>query len=564
MSSIFNPYSWYDRYTTTGTYIESNPIVNGSGAITLPKHDFLDSKTGTTNRKKYEERLALVRKFYDTIQTRRGLITQLRTLSKYSIVQTIKDAYMNEGFYSNNKNEVFTPTYIGSANKSKVNNAITKVIDDLNLQQMVIELVPETMQMGEALWTPVYEDGKGIVEVLDNARIEDILPIYRGTKIKSFYKMTQDPQKPVQEEDKDKYIHFMLPNDPIKIQMEYSGSGVKEIYNLPETLKFGRSIFLQAIDMIKRLEMLDVANLALALRKIIFPLLLSIGVPANTNSKDILELTEYYENHIEGVFSELGNFSSLSVTEILAVASRVRALPQYADGKGSLSVLDLNDQNKAPDTEQTNQIKKEIALYTSTPAYFVSTDLADSAEDRATMLKKYSKFTKRLAELQFTVAKGLQKLLSLHLCSIGLQVKPEEIQIAFKQIIDVDLLQRLEFMVGSSASLSELYNTLSGIAGSEYSGLEINPEVLLNMVNSIFDEVPGAKGILRKKTIPEITEPSLDQNTDLDQTIPDDTQDSFDDTQDQTDQDIEDQPDEVHSDDKDKVDKAMEDLFSEK
>lgn len=497
MAQFWNPFSWFAQISKTGHYLEKDPIGDSTPTVALPLHTFVDPKNpDDKSQQNYYEKLALVKKFYDVIQTRKQLLATLRDIGKSPIVQIVKSTYMNEGFFSNNNSDVVDIKYVPENLREKFQGIIDDFMSDFKIQQLLAENIPQLIQMGELLLTPKFEQGKGVVAILDNARLDDILPIYRGQDRVQFFKMTQNPSNPVQELDPDTFIHFMLPGEPIRVQVEYPNGGMLEIYNLPETIKMGKSILFHALDMIKRLDMLDVANLALALRKILMPVLLSIGVPAGTHHKDIVALTEYYENHIESIFAEVGQINTINLTELITLSSKIRALPQYSDGKGALSVLDMGDA-KVPDSEQTDRIKKDIANVTDTPAFALLSDA--EPVDRATLLKNYSKFTKRLAEIQFAVKQGITTLLIKHFQYLGFPVKAHEISINFKQIVNIDLLDRLEFLVGSCASLKELYDTVSAIAQDENSGLELDPDVLQSVIDSVLNEIPGAKGLLKRR-----------------------------------------------------------------
>lgn len=506
---FWNPLSWFKQSgADKGRYLENDPISTGSIPATLPSHTHVDR---ANNQKAYLEKLALLQKFSQVISTRRELITSLRTIAETPTAQIIKNTYMNEGFYSNNNNEIVKVSYIPEDEREEIQGIIDTLFKDFQLNQLLVDNIPQLIQIGELLLTPKYEKDKGLVELLDNALLEDILPIYRGQKQVQFLKLTQDPTNPVQELDPDTYIHFMLPGEPIRVKVSIPENGIIKNYNLPETIKMGKSILYHAIDMLKKLDMLDAINLSLSLRGILMPSILSVGVPAGTIMKDLPEITEYYESHIEDIGMDVNQLETTNILDMLTMsATKVRVIPQFSDSKGALASVDLGKE-KTPDFEQADKMLKQVALTTDTPINALSID--GEAIDRATLLKNYSKFTKRLAELQFAVKHGLAILICNHLyIGFGFKVAPEELAIDFKQIVNVELLEKLEFLVGSSASLKELYDTISAIAQDENSGMEMDTDVLLALVDSIFKDIPGAKGILRKRKKPVIAPIGDDPN----------------------------------------------------
>lgn len=495
-----NPFAKLFNYTKTGRYLQNDPTIDPNYNNIPYSNNFLDQSYENI-AKRNKEKEALLNSFTNTITTRSGMLNTLRGLRKSPIVQTIIDAYINEGFYSNNKFEVCDATYVGEKDREKRQEIMDKLSERVFIQSALVSILPDMLTLGANIVTPIVDSKRrnGVIELLDNAVLDDILPVYRGQTIEKYYRIANG--KPI-EENAEKYIYFTLPGEPIRIKIDDPDGR----YNLPEYFKFSKSIFLHAIDMIKRLDMLDMANLALALRNILMPVLLSIGVPAGTPIKDVISLTRYYENHIEEIFSGIPNPNNISITNLLQLSSKIKALPQYADGKGALSILDINSQ-KTPNTDQTNQLKRELALYTAVPFYHLSTaDGTDNTMDRITTLKQYAKFTKRLNEVQYGTKFGLYQLYLLNFKYSGIEdVSMKDISINFKQIVNTDMLDMMEFLTGSAASLTELYSSASTIASDENSNLEIDQDVLLKICNSIYDNIPNAKGLLRKKQVEEIS-----------------------------------------------------------
>lgn len=516
MALNFNPFSWFSKISKTGVYLDNDFIANPTDNVGASPISNTYSN-GNKSSQGEEEKQALINKFIATVNTRSMLLNSLRDLRKRPIVQTIIDAYINEGFYSNNRFEVFSCTYMPKPKKKEIQKIIDDFIEKFKLQHVIVNLLPNLLVLGEYFLAPILDPNKkdGVIDILDNVITDEILPVYRGQLVKNFFKKTNSASNPVRELPANNLIHFVLPGEPVVVRIEKITGDVNELYQLPEYLKVGKSIFFDAIDLIKRLETLDLANLALTLRQILLPILLSIGVPAGTPIKDVIALTEHYENHIEQIFSDVGSINNLTVTNLLQLSSKIRALPQYSDGKGTLEVLDLLS-NKQPNTEQTNNIKKEIGLLTSTPFYFIATD-GTEAVDRTTMLKNYSKFTKRLTEVQFAVRTAIIDLICLHLNYSGYVVKPSELDVNFKQIINVDVMDRNEQLIGAANGLSETYDAFAKIASDPNSKSELDPDVLDKIIDEFFYNIPTAKGILKRiKPKPEEKSPSED-NTDLNQ-----------------------------------------------
>lgn len=496
-----NPFNWYQTFSKTGGFLDEDPLMSQNSSFAMHQGTMGgDDKLGS--ERAYQEKLALINKFATVIETRKQLLKTLKSLRKVPITQTIIDAYINEGFYSNNSFETFDVLYTGEAFNEEINDELKKFNSKFQMQQVIIDMLPNLITLGDFLLTPKVDINQqaGVVDLLDNAIIEDILPIYRGQNRQQFFKLTNNPTKPVQELDPETYIMFSIPNDPIRVKLDFTNNGVLESYNLPEYIKMGRSIFTTAIDMIKRLEMLELANLALALRKILIPLILSMGVPAGTPTKDVISLVKHFENHLEQIFSEMGNTDNLTVTQIMALSSKVRIIPQYSDGKGTTEALNIGS-TKEPDTDATNNLKKEIAVSTSTPYYFVATDGTESVNDQQIMQKTYGKFTKKLNELQHAVKTGLANLYVLHFKNFngGRIVKATDFSINFKQVLNVDALNNMELLVGSAASIEQIYNAVKPITQDPELSIGLDKEVLLRILNGAFDNVPNARGLFIKR-----------------------------------------------------------------
>jgi hypothetical protein len=169
-----------------------NPPSNQSNIIKFDKANALDEFRSMSK----EERSifsSLLAVYNEHITTKREILTQARNLFETDIIQTVIDVMIDDGFNSFcNEKEEFKIEYVlddddldnlGEEYQQQIQNVIDDFVDKFSLKTKVAEIVPELLRDGEYAFGVLFEDKKGITDVVDDFDVINLLPFYEGDKL---------------------------------------------------------------------------------------------------------------------------------------------------------------------------------------------------------------------------------------------------------------------------------------------------------------------------------------------------------------------------------------------
>ena len=440
---------------------------------------------------KSEELRQLIKKTTYTLKERSELIRELKKLRANDIVETILDVIIDDGLLSNNSQELFTVKYKGEALKEEIENEMNKFKKKFRLEEFIMDIIEDALTIGE-YFTPIeFEDGKGITKILDNANVENLVGVYEGQEKKYFLKKNRDS---VDQLDPESHIHFIMSSK--KIEVEIKGFNLNEDdYISTKHIKVGKSIIFPIINKLKQSQILELSNLAKELRDILKPTIVQIGVPNDTLPEDVREIMETYENLFRNVFTSLKDSDDLSFNDLLSIVTEIKALPSYGgESKGQLTPQnDIIDKLDTKEREET--IRKSIALTVGIPFYYLSLG-SETNTSRLEALKTFSRYTRKLNNTQFCLKKGLKELFYLDLKYKKYVVDIEDIEINMREIINVDILDSMEYLVALTTTIKEIMDVLTSISENDNIDIKLNSDKLLEFLNSLLKQFPGADELL--------------------------------------------------------------------
>ena len=155
----------------------------------------------TLDRRVYDQ---LLNVFNTTIKSKRELLNQSRMLFDTDIVQIIIDVMIDDGFGSfiNDKDE-FRIGYelppeekeiLGESYEQEINTHIDEFVEKFAIKRRIPELIPELLRDGEYAWGCLFEENKGITEIVDDLDVIDLLPFYESDKLVFVMKQKQNKQ----------------------------------------------------------------------------------------------------------------------------------------------------------------------------------------------------------------------------------------------------------------------------------------------------------------------------------------------------------------------------------
>ena len=468
-----------------------------------------------------ERTAALVEGFIGVLNTRVGLIKTYESLRNLDVVQTILDVVQDDGFNSSQEPEVFTVYYepeksedeiefndgkeeeayisdVEEDNKEedelveKINEEISAFVENVGLVDFVTNNLEDILLYGEYPFRIVAQEGRGITEIVDDVDPASVIAFYEGAFPKFFIERIGNT---VVIRSTEEMGHFCLDSRKIRIKITDLKSKIPEV--VPEYVRVGRSIIYQAISKLKRLQVFEMAAVADALKKILTPILVGVGVPAAATPQDTADIVKKYEIELAAPSTpnatDPGSFTFYDIFELVG---RVKVLPNFSDGKGTVGTVDITTGQQQADVDaKEDRLRLAIAKACGIPSYYIALT-EDNGQSKLETLKVFSRYSRRLTTIQTSISDGIRRLVSTHLSMKGLAVRSKNIKVRFKSLVNMDLLDSVEYTAASVDIMNDLFSALETIVSSDNSKLRMNPEKLLNLLNTFLSPMAGAEGVL--------------------------------------------------------------------
>lgn len=470
------------------------------------------------NSKQMFEQLFQIYK--EHINTKRELLTQARMLFDTDVVQTIIDVIMDDGFNSfiDDKDE-FRIEYhlqeeekeiLGETYEQEIQEHIDEFVERFAIKSRIPEMIPELLRDGEYAYGVIIEEGKGITDVVDDLDVINLLPFYLNDKLTFVMKQEEKKQSGTRM-GTTRYTlaeQTMPGNDPIIYKPENivffrlkyfqkERINMSDFYNteyrnqfyletgvrLPKFMRICRPIYYSAIKSLNKLQIMENLNTILELYAILRPEIVNVSVPSTTTPGEAAQIIRDYERRLNDV-SAFTDAEALDMTTLAAMANKRSVLPQWLDGKGTLSTSNINDNSKAADSwDNIDKLRTLIAVSVGIPPFYIT--LNSSPVDKHQIIKLYSRYTKKLTSLQKSLADGIKDMLMRHLSAKGLNVSENNILVKFKSLTSGDSLDDTDMMVATIEGINNLYKGIEEICSSEYNDLTLDSEQFKTLYDSL-------------------------------------------------------------------------------
>lgn len=456
------------------------------------------------------ERAAFIKKLTSTTRTRASRLNELESLRDHDVVQTVTDVMIDDAFKaSSSKEPLFTVAYArktgahmlsnGDSDK-KITEDLQETVERLGLQRLVTDMLPDFLLWGEYYYRLNVVEGPegGVQEVIDDVDIQSVLGVYRqGTPeffLKKGLRETWTITGPLN------YAHFLYGMRKERIQVAADHKTTARY--IPEQIRTGYSLFAGAIRKLKKLQTMEMASLADDLRRLLAPILVMIGVPSKTSPTDAAAIVQEYKDRLKRTNS-LANVDVSDPAAVLALMGEIEVLPNFSDGKGSIETLDLNADGKQMD-ERIDRLKSTIGMIIGFPTYYLSTTETPSV-GKVEALKVNSRYSRKLVALQEATAEGIKAILLADRKARGIEILTDNIEISFKSVVNVDLLDTVEYQVAIIQTLRDMFGALDEMAASETIPLEVDNKKFIDFFDELVAPFASLKGVLKagKKPSPE-------------------------------------------------------------
>jgi hypothetical protein len=349
--------------------------------------------------------------------------------------------------------------------------SIQKELDELKkkigLDQLILNITPDLLAYGEYTLStvigqskkPVKNDlkgdgefvpksGKGIIDVKDIVDQGTVVSLTQDGQIEGYIQYDKTEGKVVVKETAD-FIKFSMGGTRVKIEtsellpLEYiKNPVVKRIAdNIPRFIRMGKSVIYPVLPKLKELEILEKLIPATKINKLSQGNLVGINLPDNYNLEEANEAVRRIESMINKKISVDPTSGEITVEAILSTAGKTKIIPLFGE-KGRLEQMDFRDPEPDDLLGVTKEIRELILDSVGIPSELVFKSDSDS---KAEVLKRYSKYLRKLKKLQKTIAEGIKQIAYIHLANKDISFKEEDIDVQFNNnLVEIDNLDKLE------------------------------------------------------------------------------------------------------------------------
>lgn len=440
--------------------------------------------------------------FNTHIAGKQEVLAQSRELFDTDVVQTIIDVVINDAFNSfvNIEDEFkiqFDPDdeNISEEFKEQVQSKIDDLVDRFDLKNQIADIVPELLRDGEFAFGIVVEPGKGIKDIVDDLDVANLLPFYNGNKLAFIMKQPESDQmngRPLVYRAEN-VIYFRLKYfSKQRVDLRVDGSLTndqlrKKFYDetklyLPRFLRICKPFYYSALKLIARLGVLELVGTVQELNQVTRRDIINLNVPQNTSPREASAIVNDYEKILNGPDNDLDS-DRLDVATLTNYNTKRIILPQWSDGKGTLSLSDVNsgtNDRSAGTRDSISFVRSLIALSVGVPGFYLS--LSEQALDKTQTLKLYTRYVRKLSSLQKSIADGCVDFVQSDLKASNIFVEDRSIKVRFKTLTSADSLDETDITVGTIEGLNNIFKNLVEIEDAR-PDLKVSSEVF----KKIFD-----------------------------------------------------------------------------
>lgn len=555
-----------------------------------PAQQFSSTSTGVRefedSFKRYNVYQQILEQIGGSITTRGNLFARLRNFKDDPLAITIIDILIEDAFSQTENKDFYEITYSPVNNmadeeeldaKSDEEEAedqikteeIQDVINDCEkkflLKSKFKNILFDLMLLGEWVWSTKYEktfdkETGGLVEILDNKLIDNVIGIYKGEVINSYIELTNsstgEANGGIIELDADSVLHLVLNPGTIRFYINEAlpngynnntsyGFGSNRLvagwnsnsnfssfnnsnsiddpsnnYRMPvdrpvqgskmlsKYIRTGRSVLYSSLRVLEKIALLDMTNLALLLKRALSPTIMSIQVPDSFSYKKALEAATAYEQwfydaqeETQNTFSQTGQ-DNLNFNRIFELSQKFKCIPVWGDSKGALQTLDFNDTRD--NREAIEDLKRELSTTSGLPYYYFNPEAG--GQEKKDTLKTHAKYARKLHIIQQSVANSVIEVHYKNLKYKGYNISREDLAVKFKSIVNSDSLESIEEIINLFTALNEIVASLDTYAASQALHVKVVTKAFMRYFRFITQSYPFISDMIEEAPEQELTD----------------------------------------------------------
>lgn len=424
--------------------------------------------------------------YTETYRTKKDLFDLYKSVKDLDQASVIIEDFIDDAINTTSGEQPFYIKIKGDVpGKDEIEKNLQDFVRRFDIYQLDHESMEDFLVYGDYYFSQLPVVGKGIVEFHDNVEIENIFSLYEGSKLIQHIGMNKNSMfantsiagyagqlRPIHP---DLLAHFVLDTRKIKITLPSKDAS---IIALPETVKIGRSVLYNALALLKKYQLLDMAITYKEVRNALMPILLGVTTGAFTTPDNMIEACKTIESYLQdGTAMSFDMDSAATIEQMLQGSASVKVAPIPGD-KGNLNRIDIGQ--NANETSGLADILDSTGNRIATVTGGVTKN--EAGKSRLEILKDNSRRSKRLMDIQRGRATGWANVFHTHLRYQHINMEKENLQVIYKAIPNSDVFEEATGLVTLLSAVNDL-QTFADSVNQSGSGYKVNPKKMVDAFN---------------------------------------------------------------------------------
>ena len=525
MANIFSNFINSAGQWINETFIDTTELrrqLKGFHAVDTPLSRLGLDIYETNNQSKKQQ---LDKQIFWTLRDRNILFNRIDAIADHHIAKKIRDVIISDGFNEvNNSNEFFVK-YTDNENPEKA-EMFTEDIRQMIRRTGFLEILrdnifSEGFKYGELFLSKKGENGRGIIEVVDDIELRDHIAIYSKANFLGAVRLKQG-RRSASVLDGDfipasQIAHFMLNYERKNLHITVGGKNYEKMQQIiKEKIRCASPILEPVIDLIKQYNQLEVISGAIELARAIQPILLGVGVSPEQDLGKVTKQLQDWSNALnKNKNSVLNSIQSDLINQetLLKNMNTIELVPYDVENNANAMRQIMLNYGETNLIEKINDIRKTIAMAVGIPEQYISTTTYNGQKDtKEDTIQTNPCYSMMLSRIQILIAKGIKDFAYDHLRvkysnEAGIlkrDIDRDKIEVIFQSSTNLNDRLENESMMLRGEMMSSLLSVIDSVAGSPNVQVKVITDNFLDMWRDQFRSNPSVRDIFAKQTAEDI------------------------------------------------------------
>ena len=525
MTNIFSNFINSAGQWINETFIDTTELrrqLKGFHAVDTPLSRLGLDIYETNNQSKKQQ---LDKQIFWTLRDRNILFNRIDAIADHHIAKKIRDVIISDGFNEvNNSNEFFVK-YTDNENPEKA-EMFTEDIRQMIRRTGFLEILrdnifSEGFKYGELFLSKKGENGRGIIEVVDDIELRDHIAIYSKANFLGAVRLKQG-RRSASVLDGDfipasQIAHFMLNYERKNLHITVGGKNYEKMQQIiKEKIRCASPILEPVIDLIKQYNQLEVISGAIELARAIQPILLGVGVSPEQDLGKITKQLQDWSNALnKNKNSVLNSIQSDLINQetLLKNMNTIELVPYDVENNANAMRQIMLNYGETNLIEKINDIRKTIAMAVGIPEQYISTTTYNGQKDtKEDTIQTNPCYSMMLSRIQILIAKGIKDFAYDHLRVkysneagvLKRDIDRDKIEVIFQSSTNLNDRLENESMMLRGEMMSSLLSVIDSVAGSPNVQVKVITDNFLDMWRDQFRSNPSVRDIFAKQTAEDI------------------------------------------------------------